>query len=97
VGGLDAKVEKRSKFQIYFDILDLLNNEVDEYDRVSPTRVAHRANLPYDRFQRALERLVQLGMVSYVGESLAVTEKGLEYVREFKRMNDFLKRMGLLS
>jgi predicted transcriptional regulator len=41
-----------------------------------------------------LENLVQLGMVSNIGERLAVTEKGLEYMREFKRMNDFLRRMG---
>jgi predicted transcriptional regulator len=92
-----VKVEKRNKYQIYFDILVLLYNEIDEGGRVSPTRVAHRANLPYDRFRKALENLIQLGMVSNVGEELVVTEKGLEYVREFKRMNDFLRRMGFQS
>jgi predicted transcriptional regulator len=92
-----VKAEKRNKFQIYFDVLDMLCDEMSEHDKVSPTRVAHKANLPYDRFQRALEHLIRLGMVSNVGEELAVTEKGLEYVREFKRINDFLRRMGFLS
>jgi predicted transcriptional regulator len=89
-----VKVEKRNKYQIYFDVLDLLYYEMTAHGKASPTRVAHKANLPYDRFRKALENLVQLGMVSNIGERLAVTEKGLEYMREFKRMNDFLRRMG---
>jgi predicted transcriptional regulator len=92
-----VKVEKRNKFQIYFDVLNMLYDEISEHDKVSPTRVAHKANLPYDRFQRALEHLVQLGMISNVGEELAVTEKGLEYVKEFEKINDFLRRMGFQS
>jgi hypothetical protein len=36
-------------------------------------------------------------MVSKVGEGrFFVTGKGLEYVKEFARMDDFLRRMGLL-
>jgi predicted transcriptional regulator len=55
------------------------------------------ANLPYDRFQNCLDHLIQVGMVSHKDEKLVVTEKGLEYIAEFKKITDFLKRMGLLS
>jgi len=90
------KVEKRSKFEIYFDILQLLCDEIREGNKPSPTRVAHKANLPYDRFQSCLDHLNRLGMVSREGGKLVVTKKGLEYVQEYERMTDFLRRMELL-
>jgi predicted transcriptional regulator len=91
------KVEKRSKLQIYFDILQLLCEKTETGDRPFPTRIAHKANLPYDRFRSCLDQLVQLGMVSRGEGKLVVTRKGLEYVEWHRRMNSFLKHMGLLS
>ena len=93
------KMEKRSKFQIYFDILLILCNQfckTETDNELSPTRVAHKANLPYDRFRSYLGRLVQLGMVREELGEFFVTEKGLEYVLEYKRVTVFLERMGLL-
>lgn len=91
------KGEKRNRFEIYFDILRLLCEELKLGDKPSPTRVAHEANLPYDRFQDCLDYLIQLNMVSRgSGGKLVVTRKGLEYVQEYQRINDFLRRMGLL-
>jgi predicted transcriptional regulator len=56
------------------------------------------ANLPYDRFQKCLCQLAQLGMISNVETGkFFVTEKGSEYVQEFERINDFLRHMGLSS
>lgn len=92
------KSEKRTKLQIYFDILRLLCEELKSSNGLSVTRVAHKANLPYDRFRNCLDDLIRLGMVSRgpAGE-LAVTDKGLACVQEYRRLNDFLRRMGLLS
>jgi predicted transcriptional regulator len=92
-----VKVEKRSKFQIYFDILQALCERVEADDRSCPTRIAHNVNLPYDRFRNCLDQLVHLEMVSREGEKLAVTEKGSEYVQWHRKMISFLKRMGLLT
>jgi len=91
------KVEKRTKFQIYFDILAILCDESKRNNKLVLTKVAHTANLPYDRFQNCLSQLIQNGMISRTeGEKLLVTDKGLEYVGEYKKITDFLKRMGLL-
>ena len=90
------KVEKRGKIRIYFDVLRLLLKELKDSGHPSLTRVAHEANLPYDRFQNCLEGLIQLGMVSRGGGKLVVTEKGLEYIGEFEKIAIFLRHMGLL-
>jgi predicted transcriptional regulator len=79
------------------DVLQIFCKELKNDGYPSLTRVAHEANLPYDRFQNCLDYLIQVGMVSHKDEKLVVTEKGLEYVEEFKKITDFLKRMGFLS
>jgi predicted transcriptional regulator len=56
------------------------------------------ANLPYDRFKECLCQLAQLGMIFNMEKRhFFVTEKGSEYVQEFERISDFLRRMGLSS
>ena len=91
------KLQKRSKLRIYFDVLRILRAELIKNGNPSLTRVAHAANLPYDRFGNCLEHLIQVGMVSQRDQKLILTDKGCEFIQEFERINDFLKRMGLLS
>ena len=86
---------KRSRLEIYRDILHALNKEVWDNPRPRLTKVAIQANLSYDRFQRALGYLRLLGFCEWVDGSYTVTEKGLEYIREYRRINDALSRFGL--
>lgn len=91
------KPRKRGKLQICFDVLQLLCEESKLNEKPSLTRVAHRANLPYDRFRGYLDHLIQLDMVSVDSRGkVAVTDKGLVFVEEYARMSDFLRHMGLL-
>jgi predicted transcriptional regulator len=89
------EVGKRSRIQIYFDVLQILCEELKN-GKPSLTRVAHMANLPYDRFQKSLNKLIQLDIVREQNGKFFVTEKGFEYMQEFERISDFLRRMGLL-
>ncbi len=88
---------KRNKYELYFEILGSLQSELAESDRPSPTRISRMVNMPYDRFQRALDELIRLGMVSRVEDRLGLTEKGKEFVVEYQKVSDFLKRMGFVS
>jgi predicted transcriptional regulator len=91
-----VKRGKRSRLQMYFDILQLLRDQERSSGEMVITRIARRANMPYDRFKECLDSLVELNMVCRgSGGKLAVTEKGLEFVDEHQKVNDFLKRMGL--
>jgi predicted transcriptional regulator len=93
-----VKAEKRTRFHIYFDILRVLLEESKNDKTLSLTKAAHKANLPYDRFQEYLDELVRLGMISSMKKrAFFVTEKGLEYINEYRKIIDFLIRMGLLA
>ncbi len=88
-------VSKRSKVDIYHDVLDLLCQEGGNLGKASPTRVARRANLPYDRFQKILTYFIAADMVRRTDDGLLITENGLKCLRQIKQTNKILRRMGL--
>ena len=88
-------VVKRSKVDIYHDVLDLLCQEGAVLGKASPTRVARRANLPYDRFQKILEHFVRVDMVRRTEDGLQITERGLNCLRQLRQTNTMLRRLGL--
>jgi predicted transcriptional regulator len=89
-----VKVGKRSRTQICFEVLRILSEE-SKNNKPSLTRVAHGANLPYDRFQKCLNKLIEVDMIRERNGEFFVTEKGFEYINEYEKINDFLRRMGL--
>ena len=86
---------KRSKTDIYLAILDCICREGGRDGQASPTRVAHRANIPYDRFQKILEHFISLDMVRRTNAGLLITDKGLSCFHEIRKANEFLRSMGL--
>jgi len=86
---------KRSKVDIYHDVLDLLCREGAKEGTASPTRVARRANIPYDRFQKIIDHFIDLDLVRRSAEGLLITEKGLRCLGQMRQTNEFLRRMGL--
>lgn len=86
---------KRNKVDIYFAILENICLEGGRCDPASPTRVAHRANVPYDRFQKILDHLIEIKLISRTNDGLLITPKGLRCIEEFRETNAFLRRIGL--
>ncbi len=86
---------KRSKVDIYSAVLESICSEGGKMDKASPTRVAHRANLPYDRFQKIIDQFVQSELISRSDDGLQITLKGLKCLDQIHKSNEFLRRMGL--
>lgn len=86
---------KRSKVDIYSAILECLCEEGARNGKASPTRVAHRANIPYDRFQKIIEHFIEVEMVRRTDSGLLITEKGLKCLHQIHKTNEVLRRMGL--
>jgi len=88
-------VAKRSKVDIYHDVLVLICRECAKYGKASPTRVASRANLSYIRFQKVLEHFLELDMVQKTDDGILLTDKGLNSLRQLREANAMLERLGL--
>jgi predicted transcriptional regulator len=90
-----TKQRKRNRFEIYYDILTALNQELTEHRRPSLTRIAAHVNMPYDRLMGVLSFLTRIGFCERLGSCFSVTEKGEDFLAEYQRFNESLSRMGL--
>ena len=87
-------IARRDKLKIYGDLLSALYAEPRAEKGIVLTRVQTKINVPFDRMKGYITELVGLGLVQDE-TSLILTEKGLQYLREYDRVLDFMNRMGL--
>lgn len=88
-----GKLRRRERTKIFYDILcSIIEQESETSAKI--TRVQNDVNLPSDRLRAHLREMNALGLVDY-GESLASTEKGREFVAEFKKVVEVLQQFGL--
>ena len=84
---------RRDKLKIYGDLLSALYSESGP-EKVVLTQVQVKVNVPFDRLKTYITELADLGLVQDE-TSLELTTKGRQYLREYERVLDFMKRMGL--
>ena len=89
---------RRSKMEIYLDILWMIKNGVDR-----PTRIMYRANLSWKPFQETLKFLLDRGMLETANskegdetrKTYQVTPKGDEVIKYFTLAKNLLKPISL--
>ncbi len=87
------KTVRREKLVIYGDLLAILNEE-SKNDRIILTHIQVKINVSFDRLKKYICNLVDLGLIEDEN-SLKLTEKGKEYLKDYEKVLDFIKRMGL--
>ena len=87
------KIPRRDKLKIYGDLLSVLYSE-DKAEKIVLSHLQTRINVPFDRLKKYILELNELGLIQDE-KSLKLTEKGKQYLREYKRILDFMKRMGI--
>jgi predicted transcriptional regulator len=86
------KIPRRDKMKIYDDLLSILKSE--NSTEVVLTRVQLKLNVPYDRLKQYLKQLVELDLIEDEA-SPELTKKGRQFINEYEKVLDFMKRMGL--
>ena len=86
------KIARRDKLKIYGDLLSVLAENREE--KVVLTRVQVQIKVPFDRLKNYIDELYQLGLLEDE-ITLKLTEKGKEYLSEYQKVLDFMKRMGI--
>ena len=87
------KLPRRDRMKIYGDLLFIMHDEA-KTGKVVLTRVQVRMNVPFDRLKTYLNELGELGLIEQ-DPAFKLTGKGRQYLREYKMVLDFMKRMGL--
>lgn len=92
-------MHKRSKFELYGDILVAVKFDIQKNLSARLTRVYGRSNVPYDRFKTYIEELRENNLIDISTvqghEEIKLTSRGIEYIEEYSKVNKFLKSFGL--
>ena len=87
--------ERRSKFEIIYDILALIQRE----GKIKPTHVLYKGNLSYDRLEKYIGELKDKGLIEEFKEKdktfYRITEQGIRIVEEAKKINEVKNAFGL--
>jgi predicted transcriptional regulator len=85
----------RSQMKIYVDIMRVIQREEN---RAKPTRILYGANLSYDRLLKHLDELKTLGVIEEIVESddrfYKLTQKGIEFLNQFRAVEKFATAFG---
>jgi predicted transcriptional regulator len=87
------KIARRDRLKIYGDLLSILYAESKE-EKIVLTRVQVQIKVPFDRLKNYISELNDLGLIQDK-TTLKLTEKGKEYLIEYGKVLNFMKRMGM--
>ena len=87
------KIARRDRMKIYGDLLSILYTENKE-EKIVLTRIQVQIKVPFDRLKNYISELNDLGLIQDE-TSLKLTEKGKQYLAEYGKVLDFMKRMGI--
>ncbi|MBI5398535.1 hypothetical protein HZB03_03655 [Candidatus Woesearchaeota archaeon] len=87
---------RRSKLEIIHDMLQAIQ---DKNGKIKPTHLLYKSNLSHQKMRQSLEELVEKQMVreekSKYGAYILITEQGLKFLQEYRRMKEFTESFGL--
>lgn len=93
---------RRSRLELIFDILIAIQNKGG---KIKPTHLMYKSNLSHKLLNNYLEELIGKGLVTVEEEQMrkkkapvktvVITEKGLGFLAEFRRMREFTDAFGL--
>lgn len=87
-----SRKDRRSKLEIYYDILNAITKE-SSYGEVKPTRIQFMSNTSYDKLVTYFEELEKKQML--VKPTLTITEKGQKFLKEYNKIDEFVRELGL--
>ena len=88
------KKARRTKMKIYGDLLAILKAEKTSTGKIVLTHVQAKVNVPFDRLKSYISDLEELNLIEDQ-ISYTLTQKGKQYLDEYKKILDFMERMGI--
>jgi predicted transcriptional regulator len=87
------QIARRDRLKIYGDLLSVLS-ALSREEKIVLTHVQVQIGVPFDRLKTYISELNNLGLIEDQ-TSFKLTEKGKQYIVEYGKVLDFMKRMGL--
>ena len=84
--------DRRSKTQIFFDIVTAIIDDTQNNESVSPTRIQFKCNTSYDKLTKYLEEMEKKEIIQKE-RSISVTEKGMQFHNDYSRINELINEL----
>ena len=81
--------ERRSKIQLYYDIVSAIVEDSQNNDSVSPTRIQFKCNTSYDKLTKYLEEMKERQIIAKE-KSIKITEKGMKFHHDYSKINELI-------
>lgn len=88
-----VKIWRRDRMKIYADLLSTLHYKFRGEKKIL-SQVQVKANVPFDRLKKYIIELIELDLIKDE-DSLELTDKGKQYLREYEKVLEFMKRMDI--
>ena len=85
--------ERRTKTQIFFDIITAVIDGTQNNESKVLTRIQVKCNTSYDKLTKYLAEMEDRGMIEN-GKSITVTVRGMEFHRDYSRINDLINEIN---
>ena len=85
--------ERRTRIQLYFDIISAIFEEAMDNDNISPTRIQFKCNTSYDKLARYLEEMKSKEIIDR--DEIKVTEKGKKFHKDYSKINDLILELSI--
>ncbi|RLG43739.1 MAG: hypothetical protein DRN78_01275 [Thermoproteota archaeon] len=82
----------RSQAAIIADMLEAISRNPG----IAPTRLGQKANVPYSRLTQYLKILEEKNLVTVEDGGLYITENGLRFLNEVRRLKSLFSSLGLV-
>ena len=70
--------ERRSKIQLYYDIVSAIVEDSQNNDSVSPTRIQFKCNTSYDKLTKYLEEMKERQIIEKE-KTIRITDKRMKF------------------
>jgi len=81
--------ERRSKIQLYYDIITAIVEDTQNNDSVSPTRIQFKCNTSYDKLAKYLEEMKERQILEKE-KVIKITEKGMKFHKDYAKINELI-------
>ena len=85
--------DRRSKIQIFFDIVTAIIDDTQNNESISPTRIQFKCNTSYDKLTKYLEEMEKKEIIQKE-RSISVTEKGMQFHKDYSRINELINKLN---
>jgi predicted transcriptional regulator len=88
--------DRRDRVRIYADILENIHRIYLSGKKATVTGIQTKVNVPFVRFKEYIEDLEKKRLLRKIETEIALTEKGEQYLNEYRKVREFLEKFGMI-